>query len=200
MKVWGYARCSTNDELQDIQRQTRELKAAGAQVVHCEYEHGDAEHKAELEKLFDAMEPGDTLIVTEVSRLSRSTKQLCGVIDRVQQNCWKLVILNSITIDCSQGDMDSMSKAFLQMAGVFSELELAMTRERVKSGLANARAKGKQLGRRRTTYDDIPENVIRHYPQYKNKMLNTTEYARVCGLSRTTIYKYINIMESRAQV
>ena len=195
MKIWGYARCSTNENMQDIDRQKRDLKEAGAQFVHCEFEHGDAEHKAELETLFKEMEPGDTLIVTEVSRLSRSTKQLCGVIDQVQKNHWKLVIMNSITIDCSKGELDPMSKAFLQMAGVFSELELSMTRARVKSGIENARAKGKQIGRPKVKYEDIPDNVIRHYPKYKGGDLNTAEYARLCNLSRPTIYKYIKIIE-----
>ena len=44
---YGYARCSTNENRQDIQRQLRELKAAGADAVIWEYEHGDAVHKAD---------------------------------------------------------------------------------------------------------------------------------------------------------
>lgn len=198
MKTWGYARCSTSEDRQDIERQARELKEAGATDIRWEYEHGDSEHKAELEQLFKDMNQGDTLIVAEVSRLSRSTKQLCAVIDEVQKNHWKLVILNSITIDCSNGDMDCMSKAFLQMAGVFSELELSMTRARVRSGMANAKAKGKQIGRPKTTDNDIPENVKKHYPKYATKQINTSEFARLCGLSRPTIYKYIKIIEGRA--
>ncbi len=61
-----------------------------------------------------------------------------------------------------------MSEAFLQMAGVFSQLELAMIRARVRSGMANAAAKGKRIGRPQTTLDDIPANFLRHYPAYKN--------------------------------
>ena len=45
MKNWGYARCSTNEDKQDINRQIRELKAAGADAVVFEYEHGDAKVK-----------------------------------------------------------------------------------------------------------------------------------------------------------
>ena len=146
MKIWGYARCSTNENMQDIDRQKRDLKEAGAQFVHCEFEHGDAEHKAELETLFKEMEPGDTLIVTEVSRLSRSTKQLCGVIDQVQKNHWKLVIMNSITIDCSKGELDPMSKAFLQMAGVRAVNDKSQSEERhgecQSQGQADRKAQG----------------------------------------------------------
>ena len=50
-KTWGYARCSTNEDKQDITRQIRELKAAGAEEVIFEYEHGDAKVKKNLQLL-----------------------------------------------------------------------------------------------------------------------------------------------------
>ena len=195
MAVWGYARCSTNEEKQDLERQARELRDAGAAEIRMEFEHGDAATKAELDRLFGDMVPGDTLIVTEVSRLSRSTKQLCGIIERVKSSRWKLVILGSVTIDCTSGELDPMTAAFLQMAGVFSELELAMTRQRVKSGMANAKAKGKHIGRPKTDYERIPEKVKRYYPKYTTHVINMSEYARLCEVSRPTLYKYIGIME-----
>ena len=89
-----------------------------------------------------------------------------------------------------------MSEAFLQMAGVFSQLELAMIRERVRSGMANAKAKGKQIGRPQVTKDNVPAIFLRHYPAYKSGHLNISELSRVCDLSRTTIYKYISLLEA----
>ena len=88
-----------------------------------------------------------------------------------------------------------MGEAFLQMAGVFSQLELSMIRQRVRSGMDNARAKGKQIGRPQTTRDDIPAVFLRHYPAFRNGQLNISELARVCDLSRTTVYKYIGLLE-----
>ena len=88
-----------------------------------------------------------------------------------------------------------MSEAFLQMAGVFSQLELAMIRARVRSGMENARAKGKRIGRPQMTTDDIPAAFLRHYPAYKAGRLNVSELARVCDLSRSTTYKYIGLLE-----
>ena len=88
-----------------------------------------------------------------------------------------------------------MSEAFLQMAGVFNQLELVMIRSRVRSGMANAKAKGAKIGRPQATADDIPAVFLRHYPAYKNKQLNVSELARVCDLSRTTVYKYIDLLE-----
>ena len=192
---YGYARCSTNETKQDINRQVRELKAAGAGEIFLEYEHGDSKIKPQQQALFTQAQPGDTITVLEVPRLARSTQQLCEIIDRIRENRLRLVIVGSITLDCREGRADPMSEAFLQMAGVFSQLELAMIRERVRSGMANAKAKGKQIGRPPLTTQDIPANFLRHYPAYKKGQLNVSELARVCDISRTTAYKYIAMME-----
>ena len=192
----GYSRCSTNEGKQDINRQVRELKAAGAEVVYMEYEHGDAKVKNQQQAMFAESEAGDTIIVLEVSRLARSTQQLCEIIEIIRAKHLRLVIVGSITLDCRNGQADPMSEAFLQMAGVFSQLELSMIRARVRSGMENAKAKGKQIGRPQVTADDVPSGFLRHYPAYKRGQLNVSELARVCNISRTTAYKYINLLES----
>lgn len=192
----GYSRCSTNEGKQDINRQVRELKAAGAEVVYMEYEHGDAKVKSQQQAMFAESEAGDTIIVLEVSRLARSTQQLCEIIEIIRAKHLRLVIVGSITLDCRNGQADPMSEAFLQMAGVFSQLELSMIRARVRSGMENAKAKGKQIGRPQVTADDVPSGFLRHYPAFKRGQLNVSELARVCNISRTTAYKYINLLES----
>ena len=192
--IYGYARCSTNESKQDINRQIKELKAAGADEVIFEYEHGDARTKKELNMLLQLAQEGDTIITLEVSRLSRSTQQLCELIDIIREKRLRLVIMGSITIDCREGKADPMSEAFLQMAGVFSQLELAMIRARVKSGMENAKAKGKKIGRRPTTKEDIPSSFLKHYAIFMEGKMNVSELARVCGLSRPTVYKYLKMM------
>ena len=191
----GYARCSTNESKQDIDRQVRELKQAGAERIFLEYEHGDAAVKCQLSSLLEQAEEGDTIITLEVSRLARSTKQLCEIIETIKAKRLRLVIVGSITVDCSNGEIDPMTNAFIQMSGVFAELELRIIRNRVKSGMANAKAKGARIGRPQATADDIPAVFLRHYPAFKNKQLNVSELARVCDLSRTTVYKYLNLLE-----
>lgn len=191
----GYARCSTNESKQDIDRQVRELKQAGAEDIFLEYEHGDAAVKCQLSSLLERAQEGDTIITLEVSRLARSTKQLCEIIEIIRSKHLRLVIVGSITVDCSNGEIDPMTNAFIQMSGVFAELELRIIRERVRSGMANAKAKGAKIGRPQATADDIPANFLRHYPAFKNKQLNVSELARVCDLSRTTVYKYIGLLE-----
>lgn len=62
-------------------------------------------------------------------------------------------------------------------------------------GKANAAAKGVRVGRPPLTKDEIPQVFYRHYPAYKNGQLNVSELARVCDMSRTTVYKYIEILK-----
>ena len=192
---YGYARCSTNETKQDINRQVRELKEAGAGEIFLGYEHGDSKIKDQQREMFNQAQAGDTIITLEVPRLARSTQQLCEIIDLVREKYLRLVIVGSITLDCRDGQADPMSEAFLQMAGVFSQLELAMIRSRVRSGMANAKAKGVKIGRPQVTIDDLPNGFLKHYPAYKSGKLNLSEFARVCDLSRTTVYKYLSLLE-----
>ena len=82
-KIYGYARCSTNEKKQDIQRQVKELKELGAtdETIYTEYESGTKANRVELKRLLDTVQQGDTIVVSEVSRISRSTKQLIDIIE-----------------------------------------------------------------------------------------------------------------------
>ena len=192
--IHGYARCSTSDSKQDIDRQVRELKAAGATRIWMEYEHGDAETKEQQILMWASLNPGDTVIITEPSRLSRSVQQFCEIVETIKTKRIRLQILGSITIDCRKDDPDPMTVAFLQLIAVFSELELSMIRQRVRSGMANAKAKGKQIGRPATTFDRIPDQFLRYYALFQNGHLSLTELARLADISRPTAYKYIHLI------
>lgn len=194
MKTYGYARCSTNESKQDINRQIKELRAAGAEEVVFEYEHGDAKVKEQLQMLLEMAAAGDTIITLEVSRLSRSTQQLCEVVEVIKRKHLRLVIVGSITVDCRNGEIDPMSQAFIQMSAVFAELELSIIRARVRSGIANAKAKGKKVGRPHLTKEDIPASFMKHYPALVEGKMNVSELARVCGISRPTVYKYVKMV------
>ena len=152
--VYGYARCSTNEERQDIDRQKRELYSLGMtedKYIYWEYESGTKTDRAELQKLLDIVKEGDTIVTTEVSRLTRSTKHLCDILQTVQE---KKIILNiggSFVVDCSQGKMDPMTEGMVKMWGVFAEMERNIISQRVISGMKNAAAKGIKLGRPEVT-------------------------------------------------
>ena len=193
--IYGYARCSTNEELQDINRQVRELKQRGATdtTIYLEYESGTKTNRAELQKLLQVLQSGDTILATEVSRITRSTKQLCEIIELAKKKKIKLV-LGNFACDCTK-ELDPMTEGMLKMMGVFSELERNITSQRVKSGMQNAKAKGKTIGRPPVIADDIPAIFYKHYPKYKKGELSKKDLSRLCSLSYPTIYKYLHIVE-----
>lgn len=195
MTIYGYARCSTDSEKQDYAYQVKQLKEMGAtdSTIYKEYQSGTKADRVELNKLLNVVEAGDTIVATEVSRISRSTKQLCEIIELVQQKHLKLII-GAFVVDCSKGTLDPMTEGMLKMMGVFAEMERNMISQRVKQGLENAVAEGKKLGRKATTSDDIPAIFYKHYSKYVNKDINASEFARLCDMSRPTIYKYIKLV------
>ena len=202
--IYGYCRCSTDDTKQDITRQVKELIEMGADksTIYCEYVSGMKANKIELNRLLSSVKSGDTIVVTEISRITRSTKQLIEFMDILKEKQLCLIVKNSITIDCRSGeDIDPMTRAMLQLAGVFAELERNMISERVKSGMRVAKKRREEhpelppIGRPKVTYNDIPQKVKKRYQEYLNGKLNKSEYARLCNVSRPTICKYITIIE-----
>lgn len=197
MTVYGYARCSTNENMQDISRQERELKELGVtdkKNIFKEYESGTNTNRIELSKLLSIVKKDDTIIATEVSRITRSTKQLCEIIELAKNKHIKL-ILGTFIVDCTK-ELDPMTEGMLKMMGVFSEVERNMISERVKSGMRNAKAKGKKIGRPATNADAIPSIFYKHYPKYIKGEINKKEFSRLCNVSYPTIYKYLKLIES----
>ena len=143
--------------------------------------------------MLKAVGAGDTIVATEVSRITRSTKQLCEIIELAKDRHIKLV-LGSFIVDCTK-ELDPMTEGMLKMMGVFSELERNMISQRVKSGLKNAKAKGKQLGRPTTSTDDIPNvfsqtcstSIIPSIKTAKSTRLNLQ------GFVRCLILRFSNI-------
>ena len=177
--IYGYARCSTDESRQDIDRQKRELFSMGVEeekYIYWEYESGTKTDRAELQKLMDIIQAGDTIAVTEVSRLTRSTKQLCDILQIVQDVKIRLLI-GSFTVDCRSDDVDPMTRGMLLMWGVFSEMERGMISQRVKSGMRNAAAKGKKIGRPKTTMENIPAKFWKYYSRYKTGDFSVSEIA-----------------------
>ena len=198
--VYGYARCSTSEERQDINRQKRELFLLGVQAdknIYWEYESGMKEDRAEFQKLLDAVKEGDTIVATEVSRLTRSTKHLCEILKTIQDKKLILNIGGSFLVNCSTGTIDPMTEGMIKMWGVFAEMERNIISQRVCSGMKNAAAKGKKIGRPQTTSENLPDRFWKYYQKYMKKEVNISEFARLMNCSRVTIYKYINIAQKR---
>ncbi len=195
---YGYARASTNEDKQDIGRQKRDLVAMGIKEhnIFWEYESGSHEDREKLQQLLATVKSGDTIACTEVSRLSRSTKQLCEILEMIEDRKLKLIV-GGFIVDCTGSEIDPMTMGMLRMMSVFAQMEREITIQRIKSGMENARAKGKHIGRNKTTVEDIPASFFRYYPKFSNGIINLSEFARLTGLSRNSVYKYLRILEAR---
>lgn len=107
---YGYCRCSTNESRQDIDRQVRELEAKGIarDKIYVEYASGTKTDRVELNKLLAIINEGDSITSTEVSRITRSTKQLCEILEFAKCNKIKLV-LGTFVVDCTK-ELDPMTE------------------------------------------------------------------------------------------
>lgn len=194
--VYGYARCSTNEDKQDINRQILELQNYGVarENIYYDYITGTSGDKINFNRLLKILTNGDTVVATEVSRITRSTKQLCDLIDFAKDKKLKLVF-GSFVVDFTGVRVDPMTEGMLKLMGVFAELERNMISERIKSGLRNARAKGIKIGRPGVGLEDIPKSFLKHYASYVAGDIKIAELSRVCEISRPTCYKYIKMLQ-----
>lgn len=117
--VYGYCRCSTNENKQDINRQKLELSKQGVAEdnIYWEYESGTKSDRIEFNRLLDVIQNGDTIVATEVSRITRSTKDLCQIIELAKDKHIKL-ILGTFIVDCSH-ELDPMTEGMLKMMRSF---------------------------------------------------------------------------------
>lgn len=176
-------------------RELRSLGVTDDKYIYFEYESGMKDNRAEFQKLLDIVSEGDTIVTTEVSRLTRSTKHLCEILQIIKDKKLILNIGGSFMVDCSKGEMDPMTEGMVKMWGVFAEMERNIISQRVKSGMKNAVATGKKVGRPETTTDNLPDKFWKYYKQYQNKQINISEFSLLLNCSRTSIYKYIKIAE-----
>lgn len=199
--IYGYARCSTDERRQDIERQKQALIRAGvpsAEYIYWEYESGTVKKRPELQKLLSSIKPGDTIIATEVSRLTRSTLQLCEILELIKE-CHLRLIIGSVEIDCREHEADPMTMGMLMMLGIFAEMERELISERIRSGIATAKSKGKVIGRPKLDVSKLPTKFWKYYPAYQKGALTKTELATLCGVSRMSIYRYIRLIESNVR-
>ena len=115
----------------------------------------------------------------------------------VQEKKLLLNIGGSFVVDCRKDDIDPMTKGMIMMWGVFAEMERDIISSRIKSGMENAKAKGSKIGRPERTIDNLPVNFLKYYPMLQNGSINISELARLSGLGRTSIYRYLNLIEKK---
>lgn len=177
----GYARVSTKD--QNLDSQIDILKDNGCDRIFSEKVSGRKHKRTELDKCLDYMREGDTLLITKLDRLGRTTKQLIELSQYLEDNDIDLEI-----IDMNINTKDAMGKMFFTMMSAFAELEANLLSERTKKGLASARARGRKGGR--PSISKEKKEMIKSL--YSSKKHTGEEIAKMTGVSRGTVYRVIS--------
>ena len=184
MATLGYARVSTSE--QSLDRQQDELRGAGAEMVYQEVGSGKkGAPRPQWDELLRSLRQGDTLMVTELSRLGRSTSQLSQLADDLSERGIALRILN-LGIDTGTPS----GRLVYQIIAAVAEMERELLIERTNSGLAASRARGRKGGRKR---EFSPAAVRKAQERYDKGELSVAEIARLAGVSRQTLYRYLKI-------
>lgn len=177
----GYARVSTKE--QNLDSQIDVLKAYGCERIFSEKVSGRKYKRTELDNCLDYMRDGDTLVITKLDRLGRTTKQLIELSLYLDNENINLQI-----IDMDISTKDAMGKMFFTMMSAFAELEANLLSERTKKGLDSARARGRVGGR--PAISDQKKEMIKSL--YNSRNYSGEEITKMVGVSRSTIYKVIN--------
>lgn len=183
MALLGYARVSTRD--QDPSRQLDELRAAGCDRIWTDAGvSGTKVSRPELDKLLDYARSGDTIVITELSRLGRTVRQLVVLVDDLGA---RGIGIRSLTqaIDTTPGQDGGIGVLLLSIFAALAQLEREVLVDRTLSGLAAARARGRVGGRPPVLVGERLEAVRAMHAAGTPK----AAIARSLGVSRTTVHR-----------
>lgn len=181
MSKIGYARVSTND--QKLDSQIDMLKSYGCGQIFSEKVSGRKHIRTELDRCLDYMREGDTLVLTKLDRLGRTTRQLIELSQLLENRSIDLEI-----IDININTKDARGKMFFTMMSAFAELEENLLNERNNKALESARARGKMGGRPKISIDK--ERMV--ISLYKSQEHTINEIISMTNVSRGAIYRIIN--------
>jgi len=184
----GYARASL--EKQAIDRQLDELAAAGVRQedIYREKITGTKRDRPELNRMLAGLRAGDTVIVVELSRVSRSTKDLLEIVDTIHRKGAHFRSLNEAWLDTTtpQGQL-----IFTIFAGL-CQFERDLTAERTKSGLKAAAARGRKGGRPGTD-----QELVAAVETMRRQRVKIDQIVEETGVSRATVNRILKAMRAR---
>lgn len=179
--IIGYARVSTKD--QNLDRQIDNLTAYGCERIYKEKMTGTRADRPEYMKMLDALREGDTLVIDSFSRLSRSTKELLEVVERLQ-----LMGVNLISVKEQLDTTTATGKLMLTMLSALSQFERDLDSERTRDGLKAAAARGRKGGRPKAADEKTQRQAL---AMYHANALTNKEIAERCGVSVATLNRWI---------
>ncbi|MFK8253482.1 recombinase family protein [Ancylobacter terrae] len=177
----GYGRTSTAEQEAGLEAQRRDLQAAGCAKVFTEQASSVGDRPV-LTRALEYVREGDTLVVTKIDRLARSTINLWELVKELDGNGVSLRVLNL------GGEMvdtrSATGRLILNIFAGFAQFEREMMLERQKEGIAKAKAEGRYLGRKPTARLKA-DDARRLHAEGKTP----TEIAKALGIGRGSVYR-----------
>jgi DNA invertase Pin-like site-specific DNA recombinase len=177
----GYARVSTQD--QNLDRQRDRLRQDGCERVYEEKVSGAKSDRPELGRMLDALREGDVVVVAELSRLSRSVRDLFDIVGRIDAIGAQIKSLKEPWLDTTTPHGRLL---FTFFSGI-SEFERDLIRQRTLEGMAAARARGRLGGRPMLD----PNRVDLAIKMYDSKACTVAEITKATGVSKSALYRYL---------
>lgn len=180
MKV-GYVRVSTIE--QHTERQERDLQQAGAERIFLDKLSGKDTNRPALQEMLAFVRAGDTVVVSEFSRLARNTQDLLDIIQTLKDR--------GVTVISRKENLDTdtpQGKLMLTMLAAMAEFERTLMLQRQREGIAIAKEQGKYKGRQKAVK---PEQWQEWREQYQTRQITATKLAELCGVSRPVVYKWL---------
>lgn len=179
----GYARTSTAEQEAGLEAQRRDLTAAGCDKLFAEHV-SSVGVRQELTRAMEFVREGDTLVITKIDRLARSTIHLWEIVRDLDTKGVGLRVLNlgGEVVDTRS----ATGRLILTIFAGFAQFEREMMLERQREGIAKAKAEGKYAGRKPTARAKS-EAVLDLHRQGKTP----TEIAKAVGIGRGSVYRII---------
>jgi len=176
----GYIRVSTNN--QNLETQTEALTKFGIDRLFQEKESGLITDRSAFIDAIDHLRFGDTLVIYDLSRLGRTFYQLMKLIDElVKKEIGLVSIVENLDITTPMG------RAMIRIMASFNQMQVELQNEKIKEGLANAKANGKKLGRK-----SISNEIVRMIKALCRDGFSNQEVADKLNISRRTVINYKN--------
>jgi DNA invertase Pin-like site-specific DNA recombinase len=176
----GYGRTSTLDQRAGMEAQLRDIRSAGCEKIFHE-QVSSVEKRPQLEACLDFIREGDTLVVTKLDRLARSTQHLLVIADRVKSKGAALHVLN---LGADTGT--ATGRLMFTVIGAIACFERELMLERQREGIARAKAEGKYKGRKPTARARSAE-----IKALKAAGVRSVEIARRLGIGRASVYRVL---------
>lgn len=144
MRKIAYIRVSS--ESQNTARQRKSLKEAGCEVFYEEKISGKNTDRPQLKEMLEELQSGDVVMIHEISRLSRSVKDLLEIVESIKEKGASLKSLNEAWLDTTNDN--PMNEFLLNIFGSLAQLERGLTLQRQREGIEIAKAAGKFRGRK----------------------------------------------------